>query len=347
MQVTARELSHLLNGRVEGDPETLVTGPSKIEEGEPGTITFLANPKYERFVYTTRASLILVNEAFQPAQPITATLIRVSDVYSAVAALLEKFGNASSNGQSSGIHALAFVSPEATIGAHVSIGAYAVVEAGAVVGDHCVLDPQSYIGKNARVGDSCHLYPGVKVYHDCVIGARCIIHSNAVIGSDGFGFAPQADGSFVKIAQVGNVVIEDDVEVGSGTIIDRATMGSTKIAKGAKLDNLIQVAHNVEIGENTVIAAQAGIAGSSKIGANAMIGGQAGIAGHLKIANGTKIQAQAGINRNITQENTAVYGSPALDYNDFLRAYAIFRRLPDLEKRLRYLEEQLKNQPDS
>ncbi len=341
MQVTAAQLCQKLNGEIVGNPETMVQRPGKIEEAGPGEITFLANPKYEPFAYTTNASVILVSRDFTPKHPIKATMIRVDDVYAAITFLLNEFGGKIETVE--GLSSHASVHPTAAIAENVSLGDFTVIDKNVKVGEGSILFPQVFIGKNAKVGKNCILYPGVKVQHDCVIGDNCIIHSNTVIGSDGFGFAPQEDGSYKKISQTGNVIIEDDVEIGANATIDRATMGSTIIRKGAKLDNLIMVAHNVEIGENTVVAAQAGFAGSSKIGKSCMIGGQAGFVGHIQISDGTKIQAQSGINKSIKKENTAWYGSPALPYNDYLKSYASFRRLPDMMKRLHELEKKLKD----
>ena len=339
MQISAKELGLLLNGIVEGDASVKVSGPSKIEEGTKGTISFLANPKYEHFVYTTESSILLVSKDFKPEKPLSSTLIRVDNVYESVARLLDKFGG--DIPQLIGISEDAFIHDESEIQGGVSVGSFSVIEKGAIIGVGSTIYPQVFIGQNAEIGKNVTLYPGVKVFHNCKIGDNCILHANAVIGSDGFGFAPQDDGSFKKIPQLGNVVLEDEVEIGANTVIDRATMGSTIIRKGAKLDNLIQIAHNVEIGEHTAIAAQAGLAGSAKVGKNALIGGQAGIVGHVEIADGTKVQAQSGINKSIKKEGTAVYGSPALDYNNYLRSYAVFRRLPELQQKINALEKQL------
>lgn len=341
MQVTAAQLCQILNGEIIGNPEIMVDRPGKIEEAGPGEVTFLANPKYESFAYTTNASVILVSKDFSPKHPIKATMIRVEDVYASITFLLNEFGGKVEAME--GVSTNSYIHESATIGEGVSMGHFAVVEEGAEIGEGTVIFPQVYIGKNAKIGSNCILYPGVKIQKDCILGNRCILNSNVVIGSDGFGFAPKEDGTYQKIAQTGNVVLEDDVEIGANSSIDRATMGSTIIRKGAKLDNLIMVAHNVEIGENTVVAAQAGFAGSSKIGKGCMIGGQAGFVGHIQVANGAKIQAQSGVNKNITEENSAWYGSPILPYKDYLRSYAAFRKLPDLMKRIHELEKKLKD----
>ena len=339
MQISAMQLCHLLNGEIVGNPEVMVEKPGKIEEAGPGDITFLANPKYESFAYTTNASVILVSKDFVPKEPIRATMIKVEDVYACITFLLNKFGGKVET--ASGVSSQAFVHGSAELGKDVSLGHFTVVEEGVEIGEGTIVFPQVFIGKNAKIGKNCILYPGVKIHRDCIVGNNCILNSNAVIGGDGFGFAPQKDGSYQKIAQTGNVVLEDDVEVGANTSIDRATMGSTIIRKGAKLDNLIMVAHNVEIGEHTVVAAQAGFAGSSKIGRGCMIGGQSGFVGHIEVADGTKVQAQSGVNKSVKDENAAWYGSPILPYNDYLRSYAAFRKLPSLMKRIRELEKKL------
>ncbi len=341
MQITAAQLCHILKGEIIGDPEAVVRRPGKIEEAGPGEITFLANPKYEPFAYTTKASVILVSRDFEPREAVSATMIRVDDVYASITFLLNEFGGKVEAQE--GISGQAFVHNRADVAKGVSVGHFSVVEEGANIGEGTIIFPQVYIGKGVQVGKNCILYPGTKINRDCVIGNNCIINSNAVIGSDGFGFAPKEDGTYQKIAQTGNVILEDDVEVGANTSIDRATMGSTIIRKGVKLDNLIMVAHNVEIGANTVVAAQAGFAGSSKIGDRCMIGGQAGFVGHIQVADGVKVQAQSGVNKNINQADSAWYGSPILPYNDYLRSYAAFRKLPALMKRISELEKKLKD----
>ncbi|NUN99997.1 MAG: UDP-3-O-(3-hydroxymyristoyl)glucosamine N-acyltransferase [Saprospiraceae bacterium] len=338
MQLSARELAALLNGVVEGDPEIQVSRPSKIEEGGVGTITFLGNPKYEEYAYTTTASVILVHHDFQPKKPVGATMIRVADVYSAIGVLLNNFGAAVN--APIGVSPQAVVHAGAQLGANVSVGAFSVVEEGAGIGENSYISSQVYIGKNVKIGRNALLYPGVRILHDCVIGDNCTIHANVVIGSDGFGFAPQPDGSYQKIAQVGIVLIEDNVEIGANTTIDRATMGATIIRKGVKLDNLIQIAHNVEIGENTVIAAQTGIAGSTKIGKSCRIGGQVGISGHLVIADGTQMQGQSGVTGSIKEPGKAISGFPAIGHTEYMRSFVVFRKLPDLAKRLDKLEKQ-------
>ncbi|MGK0391540.1 MAG: UDP-3-O-[3-hydroxymyristoyl] glucosamine N-acyltransferase [Maribacter sp.] len=341
MQITAAQLCQLLKGEIIGNPEVLVKQPGKIEEAIKGDITFLANPKYESFAYTTSASVILVSREFQPKQPISATMIRVDDVYASITFLLNQFGGKVEAKE--GVSPNAFVHDTVSIEKGVSVGHFSTIEEGAEIGEGTIIFPQVFIGKNVKIGRNCILYPGVKIHKDCVIGNRCFLNANVVIGSDGFGFVPQKDGSYQKVAQTGNVIIEDNVEIGANSAIDRATMGSTVIRQGAKLDNLVMVAHNVEIGANTVVAAQAGFAGSSKIGNNCMIGGQSGFVGHINVANGTKVQAQSGVNKSINEDNTAWYGSPILPYKDYLRSYAAFRKLPALMKRIFALEKQLKN----
>jgi len=340
MQITAQELAALIDGKVEGDPTISIHGPSKIEEGQPGTVSFLANQKYESYIYTSKASVILVEKDFQPAGEIHATLIRVENVYEKVAMLLNKFGELQGEEKVAEIHSSAVIDESVQMDDSVSIGANTVLEKNVVIGKDTVVYPQVYIGSNVKIGSNCIIYPGVKIYKDCEIGSGCILHSNCVIGSDGFGFAPQSDGSYKKIAQLGNVILKDRVDVGSNAVIDRATMGSTVIEEGVKLDNLVQIAHNVVVGADTVIAAQSGIAGSTKIGKRVMMGGQVGIAGHLQVADEVKIQAQAGINSSVKEKGKAMFGTPAFAYRDFLRSYSIFKKLPALADRLRKIEKE-------
>lgn len=337
MRVTAKQLAELLNGTVEGNPDAWVDRPSKIEEGGSGTISFLGNDKYESYAYTTDASILLVSKTWEPKAPVQPTLLRVEDVYASIAKLFEQFGE-DPKASSSGISEQASVAADASIGNATAIGRFTVVEEGVTIGESCQIDDQVYIGLNVKIGNNTKIYPGVRILHNCEIGDNCILHSNCVIGSDGFGFAPQPDGSYKKIQQLGNVIIEDAVEIGANTTIDRATMGSTIIRSGAKLDNLVQIGHNVEIGANTVIAAQVGIAGSTKIGASCQIGGQAGFVGHIKVANGTRIQAQSGIASHVKKENQALFGSPAFHFTDYIKSYAVFKRLPELYRRLNSLE---------
>lgn len=329
----------MINGRIEGDAETAVGNFGKIEEAQEGQLSFLANPKYEEYLYATKASIIIVNEALELKKPVTATLIRVKDAYSAFAALLGKYQEIMQQ-QLKGIQEPSYISKTARYGTDVFIGAFAYLGENVAVGDHTKIHPNAYIGNNVSIGDHTIIHAGVKILHNCVIGSHVTVHAGTVIGSDGFGFAPQADGTFAKVPQIGNVVIEDHVEIGANATIDRATIGSTIIRSGAKLDNLIQIAHNVEIGNSTVVAAQAGISGSTKVGKGVMIGGQVGIVGHLHIGDGAKINAQSGVSKNI-EPGKAVTGSPAYDYTSALRSQALNRRLPDLEKRMKELEEEL------
>ncbi|MCU0458962.1 MAG: UDP-3-O-(3-hydroxymyristoyl)glucosamine N-acyltransferase [Bacteroidales bacterium] len=339
MEFTAGMIARILNGTVEGDPETKLNTVARIEEGQPGALSFLSNPKYEPHIYTTGASAVLVRHDFAPAKEVKATLIRVDDPYQALARLLAFYEQA--RPARKGIHPTAVIDDKASVGRDVFIGAYAVISENTVVGDGCSLHPQVFIGENVRIGKNCTLHPGVKVYRDCVIGNDCILHAGAVVGADGFGFAPVTDSNFMKIPQIGNVILEDNVEIGSNTCIDRATMGSTIIRRGVKLDNLIQVGHNVEIGENTVIAAQSGLAGSTRVGRNCMFGGQVGLAGHLSIADGVKIGAQSGIMSTVTEENAILLGYPATDSRQFLRSVAYIRKLPELSSRIDNLSKEV------
>lgn len=342
MRFTAGQVAAIINGKIEGDAEQAVTSFGKIEEAREGQLAFLANPKYEDFLYTSGASVIIISNTLELRQPINATLIRVADPYSSFAALLDKYQELKTM-QLTGIQQPVFMQPTVKLGEDVYLGAFVYLGENVVIGNRVKIFPQTYIGDNVTIGDDSILHPGVKIYHHCVVGKNVKIHAGAVIGSDGFGFAPQADGTFLKVPQIGNVIIEDNVEIGSNATIDRATMGSTLIKSGAKLDNLIQVAHNVEVGNNTVIAAQAGVSGSTKIGNNVMIGGQAGIVGHLQIADGTKINAQSGVSKSIKTPNTAVTGSPAFEYTSALRSQALNRNLPELEKRISELEQIIKS----
>ena len=327
----------LINGTIEGNADAQVGSFGKIEEAQAGQLAFLANPKYEEHLYTTGASVIIVNATQQLKQAIGATLIRVPDAYSAFATLLSKYQEMVTQ-QLKGIQEPSYISTSARLGENVFIGAFAYLGHNVVIGNNVKIFPQVFVGDNVTVGDHTILHPGVKIYHDCILGKNITVHAGSIIGSDGFGFAPQADGSFIKVPQIGNVVVEDFVEIGANATIDRATMGSTLIKAGAKLDNLIQIAHNVEVGNNTVIAAQAGVSGSTKLGNNVMIGGQAGIVGHITIADGAKINAQSGVSKSIKVPKTAVTGSPAFDYTAALRSQALGRNLPELEKRLKDLE---------
>jgi UDP-3-O-[3-hydroxymyristoyl] glucosamine N-acyltransferase len=345
MTYTAQQIAGFLSGTVEGDASVEVNNVSKIEEGTPGTLTFLANPKYTPFIYTTKASIVLVNNDFQAEQPIAATLIRVENAYECLATLLKLVS--SSKKARKGIDAKAVIDASAKLGENVYVGSFSIIGEGSVIGNNCQIYPQVYIGDGVTVKDNCILYPGVKIMDDCILGNNCILQSGVVIGGDGFGFAPKNNGDYQKIAQIGNVIIEDDVEIGANTTIDRATMGSTIIRKGVKLDNLIQVAHNVEIDENTVVAAQAGFAGSTKIGKNCMIGGQVGFAGHLYIADGIQIGAQSGVPSSLTDASTPYLGYPALPAKQFARCTSVFKKLPTLYPEFEILKkdvEKLKQQ---
>jgi len=338
MQFSAAQIAMLINGKTEGDPSASVGSFGKIEEAVSGQLAFLANPKYEEFLYTTGASVIIVNESQELKQAIGGTLIRVPDAYTAFATLLTKYQEIEAQ-QLTGIQEPSYRAKTARLGEGVFIGAFAYVGENVVIGNNVKIHPQVYLGNNVRIGDHTVLHPGVKIYHNCVVGAHVTIHAGSVIGGDGFGFAPQADGTFKKVPQIGNVVIEDYVEIGVNAAIDRATMGSTIIRTGAKLDNLIQIAHNVDVGHHTVIAAQAGVSGSTKIGSGVMIGGQAGLVGHLQIADGARINAQSGVTKSIKSQGGAVTGSPAYEYTSALRSQAISRSLPEMERRLKELEE--------
>lgn len=339
MEFKAINIAEFLQGTVEGDENVSVSNVSKIEEGKPGTLAFLANPKYEKYVYDTKASIVLVRKDFKPEKPIDATLIRVEDPYQSMAALLEMYQEA--KGQKFGVEQPSFIDSSAKIGDNMYVGAFAYIGANTTVGDSTKIYPHTYIGSNVKIGSNCIIYAGVKIYDDCVIGDNCILHAGAVIGADGFGFAPTPDGSYKKIAQVGNVVLEDDVEIGANTTIDCSTMGSTIIRKGAKLDNLIQIAHNCEVGENTVMAALVGIAGSTKVGKNCIFGGQVGIAGHLNIGDNVTIGAMAGVTNNI-KEGKTVLGAPAMDHDRALKSFVVYRRLPELKNSVSDLQKELK-----
>jgi len=340
MTFPASQIALIINGKVEGDANVDVASFGKIEEAQHGQLAFLANPKYEDYLYTTKASVVIINENFVLRQPTTATLIRVPDAYSAFATLLSRYQEIMQQ-QLSGIQQPSYIAKTASYGQHVFIGAFAYIGENVKVGNHTKIYPNAFIGDNVIIGEHCLIHPGVKIYHDCLVGDHVTIHAGTVIGSDGFGFAPQADGSFKKIPQIGNVVIENNVEIGSNATIDRATMGSTLIKSGAKLDNLIQIGHNAEVGNNTIIAAQSGVSGSTKVGNGVMIGGQAGIVGHIQIGDGAKINAQSGVSKSIEPGKT-VTGSPAYDYTAALRSQAVTRRLPELEKRVKELEALIK-----
>jgi len=343
MQFTALQIATLIKGKIEGDPEAKVSHVAKIEEASEGSLSFIANPKYEEYLYSTHASIIIINDSLDVKGKVNPTLIRVKDAYSGFAFLLEKYNEIISRSGKNGIEQPSYISKTASIGKDVYIGAFTYIGDNVIIGDRVRIYPGCYIGDNVVVNEDSKLFAGVKVYDGCSIGSRVVVHSGAVIGGDGFGFAPQNDGTYKKVPQIGNVIIEDDVEIGANTTIDRATMGSTCIRKGVKLDNLIQIAHNVEVGENTVIAAQTGISGSTKVGKNCIIGGQVGIVGHIQIADGTRINAQSGLSKSVTTPNAALTGSPAYDYKSSLKSQAIFRNLPELHQRLLKLEETIED----
>jgi UDP-3-O-[3-hydroxymyristoyl] glucosamine N-acyltransferase len=341
MQFPAAQIALIVNGKIEGDAAIAVSSFGKIEEAKEGQLAFLANPKYEEYLYSTKASVIIISDTQELKQPVTATLIRVPDAYSAFATLLAKYQEIMQQ-QLTGVQEPSYIAKTASYGNNVFIGAFAYIGENVKIGNGSKIYPNVYIGDNVSIGDNTVIHPGVKIYHDCKVGNQVSIHAGTVIGSDGFGFAPQADGSLKKVPQIGNVVIEDQVEIGANATIDRATIGSTLIKSGAKLDNLIQIAHNVEVGHSTVIAAQAGVSGSTKIGNGVMIGGQAGLAGHLQVADGSKINAQAGLGKSLKNPGTAVTGSPAYDYNKAIRSQSMARNLPELEKRIQELEAMVK-----
>jgi UDP-3-O-[3-hydroxymyristoyl] glucosamine N-acyltransferase len=343
MEFSAAQIAELLGGKVEGNPETKVYNLSKIEEGTEGTLSFLANPKYTPHIYNTNASIIVVNNSFIAEKKLksSCTLIRVEDAYGSFAKLLGLYEQI--KGEKKGIEQPSYIHPTSALGQNCYVGAFAYVGENVKIGNNVKIYPQVYIGDNTIVGDNCILFSGVKIYKDCVIGNNCTLHASTVIGSDGFGFAPNSENNYAKVPQIGNVVIEDHVEIGSNSSVDRATLGSTIIRKGVKIDNLVQIAHNVEIGENTVIAGQTGIAGSTKIGKNCMIGAQVGINGHIKIADGVKIAGQAGVASAIEKEGEIVQGSPAFTIGDYKRSYVLFRSLPKINEKLRDLEKKINN----
>ena len=338
MKFTAIQIANVLGGEVEGNPTMEVYKLSKIEEGTEGSISFLANPKYKHFIYTTHASVVIVGKDFEPESALTATLVRVDDPYAAFSKLLAFYNEIKLN--KTGIEQPSFRATTAKVGENVYIGAFTSIGAHCKIGNNVKIYSNTNIGDHVTIADNTIIFSAVTICADSVIGANCILHSGVVIGADGFGFAPQEDGSYKKIPQIGNVVLEDNVEIGANTTIDRATMGSTLIRKGVKIDNLVQIAHNVEIGENTVIASQAGVAGSSKIGAHCSIGGQVGIAGHFTIGNNVKIQAQSGIGRDV-KDNEVIQGSPAFTYMDYNKSYVVFRKLPELFKKINELEKKI------
>ncbi len=338
LKFTAEKIADILEGIVVGDPNIEVFKLSKIEEGTQGSLTFLSNLKYTHYIYTTEASITIVNSSFEPEKPISTTLIKVEDAYEGFSKLMEYYDRIKS--LKSGIEQPCFIAETVKVPDSVYIGAFAYIGNNVTIGENVKIHPNAYVGDNVIIGDDTTIYPGAKVYSDCVIGKKCVINSGVIVGADGFGFAPNKNGSYSKIPQIGNVILEDEVDIGAGTTIDRATMGSTILRFGVKLDNQIQIAHNVEIGKNTVIAAQSGVAGSTKIGEHCQIGGQVGIAGHLVIGNNVKVQAQSGIGRNV-KDNEVLQGSPSFGYSDWNKSYVYFKNLPKLAKTINELEKKV------
>ncbi|AYN03900.1 MULTISPECIES: UDP-3-O-(3-hydroxymyristoyl)glucosamine N-acyltransferase [unclassified Flavobacterium] len=341
MKFTAEQIAEILGGEVVGNPNAEVSRLSKIEEGTEGSLTFLANPKYINYIYSTKASVTIVNDTFVPETEISTTLIKVDDAYASFSKLLEFYNQVKLN--KNGIEPQSFLSESVKYGENLYLGSFSYVGQNVVLGNDVKIYPNSFIGDNVVIGNNVHIFAGAKIYSETIIGNNCTIHSGTIIGADGFGFVPNEEGIYSKVPQIGNVIIEDNVDIGANTTIDRATLGSTIIRKGVKLDNQIQIAHNVEIGENTVIAAQSGVAGSTKIGKNAMIGGQVGIAGHLTIGNNVRLQAQSGVARNI-KDDEILQGTPSLGYTDFNKSYVHFKNLPKIVAELEELKKQILNQ---
>lgn len=334
---TAEQIATVLNGTIEGDSSVVVNNFSRIEDGKPGTLTFLANPKYTHYIYSTDASIVLVNNDFVADQPVKATLIRCFNAYAALAILLDMVEK--TKPQKSGVEAMSYIAANVKYGENIYVGAFAYIAENVQIGNNTKIYPQVYIGENVTIGDNTIIYPGVKVYQGCTIGNNCIIHAGAVIGSDGFGFAPE-DGIYKKIPQMGIVIIEDDVEIGANTTIDRAVMDATVVHRGVKLDNLIQIAHNVEIGENTVMAAQVGVSGSTKIGQHCVFGGQVGLGGHITIGDNSSVGAQSGIISNI-ESDSKILGSPAIPVKNFFKSSVVFPKLPDMYRQLAQLQKEV------
>lgn len=337
MEFSAQQIAHIIQGEIEGDPSVTVSTFAKIEEATAGSLTFLGNEKYTPYIYTTQASIVLTDRVFQPSKPINSTLIRVDNPYQGLSTLMSLVQQTLY--RPTGLHATALIDTTATVGNNLYIGAYTCIEADATIGDNCQIYPQVYIGKGVTVGNNCIIYPGVKIYHACVIGNNCIIHSGTIIGADGFGFAPEGD-LWKKIPQLGNVVIEDNVEIGANSTIDRSSMGSTLIQKGTKIDNLVHIAHNVTIGENTLLCALVGIAGSAKVGHNVILGGQAGVSGHLTIGDRAQIGPQAGVIGNI-KPGIQGLGMPCIPAKDYMKAFAIFKTLPDINQTIKSLQKEI------
>ena len=339
MEFTAQQIADFLGGEIQGDPSIKVSDFSKIEEGRPGTLSFLSNPKYSQYIYDSQASVILVNKDFQPEREIQSTLIRVDDAYQSLAKLLSMVDQAKP--KKTGISSLAYISSSAVIGENAYIAPFVYIGDNVTIGKNVSLHPHSCVEDGAKIGENVILFSGVKVYYNCVIGNNCTLHSGSVIGSDGFGFAPTEDGSYKKIPQMGNVVLEDNIEIGANSVVDRATLGSTIIRQGVKIDNLVQIAHNVEVGNNTVIAAQTGISGSTKLGKQCILAGQVGIAGHLHIADGTIFGAQSGVPNSVKKPNQTLQGYPAVPVMTFHRASVVYKNLPEMQKTVYALEKKI------
>ena len=340
MEFSAEQIAELINGVVEGNPQVKINNISKIEDGQPGTISFLANPKYNKYIYDTEASIVIVNNTFVPEGEIKATLIKTEDAYYSVAKLMQMYNDMQP--RKTGIEQPSFISESATVGDFAYIGAFAYIGEKSKIGDSVSIYPNTFIGDDVTIGDNCIIYAGVKIYKGCKIGNNCILHAGSVIGSDGFGFAPDENNQYTKIPQIGNVVLEDNCEIGANTTLDRATMGSTILKNGVKLDNLVQIAHNAEIGENTVIAAVSGIAGSTKIGKNCMFGGHTGVVGHLTVADNVKMGAYTGIGSNITKDGAVMKGHPAIEATAYNRSYVLFKKFPEIYTQLRALQKEVK-----
>ena len=342
MEFTVEQIAQMLNGEVIGDKSLKVNQLAKIEEGSTGSISFLANPKYEHFIYTTNASAVIVNQNFQAKKEHQTTLILVENAYTAFTTLLQEYQKYLAQNKK-GIEQPSFITPSATVGSDVYIGAFVYIGEYSKIGNNSKIYPNVSIADSCIIGENCTIYSGAKIYHNTIIGNNCTIHSNAVIGADGFGFAPQADGTFATIPQLGNVILEDNVSIGANTTVDRATIGSTILRNGVKIDNLVQIAHNVEIGKNTVIAALTGISGSTKVGDNCMIGGQVGMAGHITVADKTIVTAQSGITKTVKQSGRIMAGSPAQDSHNNLKSQVLYKNLPKIEERIKAIEDKLRD----
>ena len=346
MEMTLKEIATLLDGTIAGKEDVSITNIRRIEDAEKGSITFLSNPKYEQYLYTTRASAIIISRDLVPKKPVHASLLKVDDPYLSFTVLLEAYQKVSSL-RKTGIESPVHIGQGSQYGENIYLGAFAYIGDHVTIGKNVTIYPQVHIGDHVTIGDNCILFPGVRIYERTVIGSYCTIQAGAVLGSHGFGFAPQPDGSYRNIPQVGNVVLEDHVDIGANTTIDCATFESTRIGKGVKIDNLVQIAHNVEIGENTVIASQVGISGSAKLGNQVVMGGQVGVAGHIQVASGTQVGGQTGITRTISDQGRVLFGTPAVDKHHFMKSYAIYKKLPEVMERIRQLEQKILNLPPS